>query len=164
MQHDYHIKPSSQMSELKDIITANIEQIIAEGETFKMVVTGYSMLPLLGYGRDTIVVRRTAANEDIVGRIAMFRAVDGHIIVHRVIGVKGDKVVLRGDGNLAQCEKCRRGAILGVVESVVRESQREVSCTSRWWRVRERIWLAMPMIVRRYALGVIRRLANLKRK
>lgn len=152
------------MADIKDIITTNIEQIIATGETFKIVVTGYSMLPMLGFGRDTIVVRRTMPNEDIVGRIAMFRSERGHIVVHRVLRVDGAGVVtLRGYGNIAQYERVRREDIIGVVESVIRESGREVSCISRWWRVRERLWIGLPRIVRQYVLAVIRRVANLKR-
>lgn len=150
------------MTNIKSVITSNIEQVVAVGDSFKMVVTGYSMLPLLGFGRDTIVVRRIGTDEVIDGRIAMFRARDGRIIVHRVIGIEDDVVVLRGDGNVVQCERCRRSDVIGVVESVIRESQREVSCQSRWWRIRERMWLALPMLLRRYALGVIRRVANYK--
>jgi hypothetical protein len=152
------------MSDIKQKLTSNIEHIVNPGETFKMVVTGYSMLPLLGYGDDTIILRRTTEDEDIAGRIAMFRASDGHIIVHRIISIKNGVVTLRGDGNIVQCEKCLRSEILGVVECVVRQSGREVSCISLCWRMRERMWLIQPMIVRRYALAIIRRMANLKRR
>ena len=69
---------------LPEIAKDNIESLVPVGEQFKIVVTGYSMLPLLGYGHDTIVVRRTDDTEPIMGRIAMFRAKDRHIIVHRV--------------------------------------------------------------------------------
>ena len=163
-QHCCHIKRLWAMSSIQQKLTSHIEQIVKPGETFKMVVTGYSMLPLLGYGRDTIILHRTTDDEDIMGRIAMFRASDGHIVVHRIIAVEGDVVTLRGDGNILQCESSLRKDILGVVESVVRESGHEVSCLSRWWRVRERVWLAMPMFIRRYALAIIRRMANLKRR
>ena len=135
----------------------NIEEIVPVGESFRLFVRGFSMLPLLGYGRDNIIIRRTTEDEDIVGRIAMFRTSTNHIIVHRVVEVKDGIVTLQGDGNPYTREKCRRSEIVGVVESVIRESGREVSCTTRGWRTREHIWLAQPAIVRRYALAIIRR-------
>jgi hypothetical protein len=145
-------------------IIDNIEDIIAVGDSFEMVVTGHSMLPLLGCGRDRILVRRVAEDYPILHRMAMFRAADGHIVVHRVIKDAAGEVVLQGDGNLYQCERCRRDEIIGVVERVVRQSGRVVDCTSRWWRFRERVWLAQPLIVRRYALAVMHRWLNFKEK
>ena len=69
----------------------NIENIVEVGGNFRMIVTGYSMLPLLGYGHDHIIVRRTDLSEPIHGRIAMFRTPNRRIIVQRVIEIDGDK-------------------------------------------------------------------------
>lgn len=145
-------------------IIDNIEDIIAEGDSFELVVTGHSMLPLLGCGRDRILLRRVAVDYPILNRMAMFRAADGHIVVHRVIQDSLGEVVLRGDGNIYQCERCRRDEIIGVVERVVRQSGRVVDCTSRWWRLRERIWLSQPRFVRKYALAVIQRWSRFRNK
>lgn len=142
----------------------NIESLVPTGERFKIVVTGYSMLPLLGYGRDTIVVRRTDNEEPLMGRITMFRAKDKHIIVHRVIAEDGDNITFQGDGNPYQREHAKRSDVVGVVEEVIREDGRTVSCTTPSWRRRERVWLSQPTIVRRYALAILRRMANCKRK
>ncbi|MBQ8493693.1 MAG: S24/S26 family peptidase [Alistipes sp.] len=149
---------------LTEVAKDNIESLVDPGESFKIVVTGYSMLPLLGYGRDTIVVRRTYSDEPIGGRIAMFRAKDRHIIVHRVIAVDGDNVTFQGDGNPYQREHCKRGDVVGVVDEVIREDGRTVSCITRRWRLRECVWLCQHTLVRRYALAILRRLANCKRK
>ena len=142
----------------------NIESLVECGSQFRMVVTGYSMLPLLGYGRDHIMVRRIDHNEPIEGRIAMFRSANRHIIVHRVLGVDGEMVIFQGDGNLYQKERCRRDEVIGVVDSVIRESGKVVSCTTASWRRRERMWLCLPLLVRRLVLGILRRCANFKRR
>lgn len=152
------------MKQSEYIAKLNIEQLVEPGELFKMYVKGYSMLPLLGYGRDEIVLRRTTTEEDIAGRIAMFRTLDGRIIVHRIIDIKDGIVTLRGDGNIEQCERCAREDIIGIVESVVRGNGRTISCTTRWWHTRERIWLGQPKLVRRYALAIMRRWCNFKRR
>ena len=76
--------------------------------------------------------------------------------------VKETKDRFRDDGNPYKQERCHRNDIVGVVESVIREDGREVSCTTRAWHIRERMWLILPAIVRRYALGIMRRMHRLK--
>ncbi len=142
----------------------NIEHLVAVGESFELHVKGYSMLPMLGYGDDIIIVRRVDTEESIVGRIAMFRGMRGQIIVHRVLSVEKERVVLRGDGNIIQTEECQRGEIIGVVDKVRRESGKVVDCTTPKWRRRERLWLSTPRWVRGKMLGVMRRWLDFKRK
>lgn len=148
------------MSRLLD----NIEELIPVGNSFELRVTGYSMLPLLGRRGDTIIVRRTTTTEPIIGRIAMFRKSNGHIVVHRVREINDGVVTLMGDGNIRDMEQCPRESIVGVVEHVRRSSGQVVSCSSRWWRMREKMWLWQPRIIRRYALAIIRRWINWRDK
>lgn len=147
-----------------DIATADITELLEEGSTFKIVVRGYSMLPLLGFGRDAIILRRVDPSEDISGRIAMFRNDNGRIVVHRIIGINSGIVSLRGDGNLYQVEQCKREEIIAVLESVIRENGKEVSCTSPRWHRKERVWLSTPLWMRRYALAILRRVADFRNK
>lgn len=142
----------------------NIESLVDIGQSFELRVTGWSMLPMLGRGNDTIIVRRIAVEEDILGRIAMFRERDGHIVVHRVKSVDNGIVTLMGDGNTKGIERCPRERIIGVVEYVRREGGEVVSCTSRWWRTKERMWLIQPRFVRRYTLAIMRRWLKMKNR
>lgn len=152
------------MTKIAEITTRSIEDIIEVGELFKIVVTGYSMLPLLGQGRDTIVLRRIDSIEDISGRIAMFRNDKGQIVVHRVISIENGVVTLRGDGNLYQVEQCPRTEIIAILEGVIRENGKEISCTSKQWRRKERRWLALPLWMRRYILAILRRWCEFRNK
>ena len=152
------------MSNRRDIATTDITELLEESSIFKIVVRGYSMLPLLGFGHDTIILRRVNNSEDISGRIAMFRNENGRIVVHRIIGINSGIVSLRGDGNLYQVEQCKREEIIAVLESVVRENGKEISCTSRHWHRMERLWLNTPLWMRRYALAILRRVANFRNK
>ena len=152
------------MSNRRDIATTDITELLEESSIFKIVVRGYSMLPLLGFGHDTIILRRVDKSEDISGRIAMFRNENGRIVVHRIIGINSGIVSLRGDGNLYQVEQCKREEIIAVLESVVRENGKEISCTSRHWHRMERLWLNTPLWMRRYALAILRRVANFRNK
>ena len=158
-----HVWSTKLLLRMKQVLD-NIENIVAEGECFELRVKGYSMLPMLGMGDDVIIVQRVGTEADIVGYVAIFRGSHGQIIVHRVLSVEGDKVVLRGDGNIVQTEVCRRSEIIGIVVKVRRASGKVVDCESRRWRWCERVWLRLPKIVRRYLLAVLRRVAEYKQK
>lgn len=159
-RHDCRMKQYMKQESLLN----DIESLVDVGDCFVLRVSGYSMLPLLGHGGDDIIVRRIATDQDIMHRIAMFRTPQKKIIVHRVIAVNGDEVILQGDGNLYEVERCSRADIVGVVESVRRRSGREVSCTTNKWRRCERLWLSQPLIVRRYLLAIMRRWFDFKNK
>ena len=141
----------------------NIESIIAVGERFELSVTGFSMLPLLGRPGDTIIVRRTTECEDIVGRIAMFRGSQHNIIVHRVLRINEGIVTLKGDGNPHLEERTPRSEIIGVVESIHR-GKKIIDCTSKSWRRKEKMWLATPIILKKYILAIMRRWMNFRYK
>lgn len=145
------------MSNIEDITKRNLESIIGNGETFILSVTGRSMLPLLGRGDSKIILRRVSKDEDIYGRIAMFRATNGHIVIHRVIRIEGDDVILKGDGNIVQEERCSRSEIIAVVEQVLYSNGDIVECSSWQWRVKEHIWLSTPLFIRRYVLALLHR-------
>ena len=119
----------------------NIELLVPVGQSFELHVKGYSMLPMLGFGDDVIIVRRIDAEEHIVGRIAMFRGAQNQIIVHRVLSVTD-----------------------GVVDKVRREGGEVVDCTTPRWRRIERLWLSLPRWVRGKMLGAMRRWLDYKRK
>lgn len=146
-------------------ILAECENLVAIGETFKLHIRGHSMLPLLGRGRDNVIVRRTSIDEPLeVGRIVLFRAHDRHLVAHRIRRIEDDRITMQGDGNPVATELCSRRDIIGVIEAVERESGKVVSCTSAKWRRKERLWLSMPFVVRRYTLAVMRRWLNRKTK
>lgn len=149
---------------MSNCLVDRFEEAVDYGECFNIRVDGTSMLPLLGYGRDTIIIRRTRTDEPIVGRIAMYRLGPKHYVTHRVVKVENDVVTLLGDGRITYDEPIRRDMVVGVVEGVIRKSGRKLSCTSRLWRFREWLWLSQPMIVRRYALAIIRRWIKLTKR
>ena len=94
----------------------------------------------------------------------MYRLGPKHYVTHRVVKVENDVVTLLGDGRITYDEPIRRDMVVGVVEGVIRKSGRKLSCTSRLWRFREWLWLSQPMIIRRYALAIIRRWMKLTKR
>lgn len=73
-----------------------IDEAFAAGKTFKIPITGTSMLPLLVQGRDYAVIKR-AVEHLKVGDVPLYRRADGSFLLHRVVGFDGDNYIMCGD-------------------------------------------------------------------
>jgi SOS-response transcriptional repressor LexA len=149
---------------MKNCKIDRLEEFVEYGECFEVRVNGESMLPLLGYGSDTLIIRRVDTHEPIEGRIAMYRPAPNHYITHRVMRTDGNNVYLLGDGRLTYDAPIPRDNIVGIVEGVIRQDGHKESCTSLSWRIRERLWLMQPLIIRRFTLAIIRRWMKLTKR
>lgn len=141
-----------------------IEETTKEGKCFEVRVSGDSMLPLLGDRRDRLIVRHISSSDAIIGRIVMYRTSPGHYIVHRVVKIENNIVTMLGDGRLTYDTPTKRENIIGVVEGVIRHNGKTEYCNTHSWRLRERIWLAQPMLLRRCSLAIIRRWRRITHK
>ena len=81
-------------------------------------VKGYSMLPFIRDGRDSVELRGKVELE--VGDIALARLGNGHFVLHRIWEIEGERVILMGDGNIAGKEVCTRGDVIGVASKIFR--------------------------------------------
>lgn len=75
-----------------------------------------------------------------VGDIIMARVDEGYPVVHRIIGIDGDRITLTGDGNLGFKEHCHRQQVIAQGLFVVDQNGRKKSLTSQealrkwhWW-------------------------------
>ena len=142
---------------MSNCIIDRIEGSVAFGECFEVRIEGLSMLPLLGRDGDRVIVRRIDTTEPIVDRIVMCRVAPKYYITHRAMSIENDMVTMLGDGRLTYDAPVSRNKIIGIVEGVIRKNGKVEHCNSRSWRLRERLWLAQPMILRRFSLAIIRR-------
>lgn len=94
-----------------------IEDVLAEEGVYVSATSGISMLPLLREGRDTVLIRPAEGRLKKYD-VALYRA-GGRYVLHRVIGVRPDGYVIRGDNCVAR-ELVRDGQILGVLDGVWR--------------------------------------------
>ena len=102
-------------------------------------------------------------DELTVGRIVLFH-LGNRWIVHRIRHRDGERFIMAGDGNYRKTERCSAQEIIGIVDSVIRSDGRRIDCTSRSWRMAERLWLALPALCRRYITAVMRRILDRKRQ
>ncbi len=140
-----------------DIFFAEVESLLSENRTVEILLRGNSMRPLLRDGRDKAAMCRYDGGNIAIGDIMLFRYRGNHVM-HRVIGIDGDRVVFAGDGNYKLVEIVTREDIVARVTTIIRPSGKRIACDSRKWRTWSRLWLMLPREVRRVILGVMRRI------
>lgn len=137
-----------------EVLLPQVEAMIAEGTSVTLRVKGNSMLPFIVGDRDSVVLTRPARL--LKGDIVLVRLADRRYVLHRIIDLQGDKVTLRGDGNLLGSEHCLANDISGKVTKIVRNGK-YIETDSAAENRKVALWeTALP--IRRYLLAIYRRL------
>lgn len=137
-----------------------IVRLLDEGHTVTLLLRGFSMRPFLEDGRDKALLVK--AKNPAVGAPVLAEISEGHYVLHRIVKIKGDEVVLRGDGNI-NVEYCRLEDIKGEAIGFYRKGRETLDKTnSLKWCVYSFFWTRL-LPVRRYLLAIYRRVIN-KRK
>ena len=139
------------------IFFSEVESHLREGKSVVIPVKGYSMLPFIRDGRDSVELRGKVELE--VGDIALARLGNGHFVLHRIWEIDGERVILMGDGNISGKEVCSRGDIIGVASKIFR-GKKVIDCTSAAYVRNVKIWRRL-LPIRRYILAIYRRLIKL---
>ena len=136
-----------------EIIQSAIK-LVQEGLRVTFPVKGYSMLPFIIGSKESVDLVKP---ENILVGHVVLAWVDGcRFVVHRIIEIKGDEVVLMGDGNIAGVEHCRLEDVAALAINVVTPKGKHHSLYSPW-RVRaSRLWWRL-LPLRRWILAIYRR-------
>ena len=140
------------------IFFSEVESHLREGKSVVIPVKGYSMLPFIRDGRDSVELRSKVELE--VGDIALARLGNGHFVLHRVWEIDGERVILMGDGNISGKEICHIGDILGVAQKIMKRDGKVIECTDPSYLKKVKLWRRL-LPIRRYILAIYRRLIKL---
>lgn len=140
-----------------EIFFAEVERMIAEGDSVIIKVKGNSMRPLIRSDRTSVRLSPCDVSTLELGDVVLFRYRGRHVM-HRIIERREDDLLLAGDGNYKQVERCRLGDVVAKVDAVIRPDGKVIACDSRRWRTASRCWLALPQFVRRCILSAMYRL------
>ncbi len=93
---------------------------LSEGGIVKFSPKGFSMWPALRPDKDTVYISRTSeySRSDIV--LAFCEHPRG-VFLHRISQVLPDGVILMGDTNLYQTERCRYADVIGKIVGIERD-------------------------------------------
>ena len=142
------------MTELTDtMIIEEAVRMTREGLAVTFLVKGRSMLPFIYGGIDSVIL--TAPGKVKKGDAVLARIGKDHYVLHRIVGIDGDKVELMGDGNIAGRETCRISDILARADEVVGADGRHerLEASSRF---AIRLWMRLRP-VRRWLLAIYKR-------
>ena len=131
-----------------------VEKMLNKGHTVTLPLKGYSMRPFLENGRDKallIKVQQLKKGDPVLAEVR-----PEHYVLHRIVAIHSNRVVLCGDGNLAN-EYCRqedvRASVIGFYRKGRTTLDRIDGCK---WRIYSMIWVNLRPF-RRILLGVYRR-------
>lgn len=147
--------------EAKELMFANeqllpeIIKMLDEGHTVTLRLRGFSMRPFLEDNRDKAMI--TKARNIKRGDAVLAEDTYHHYVLHRIISIKGDNVILRGDGNI-NVERCKRDDVKGFVIGFYRKGRKQMDKTNGLkWCIYSFLWCTLfPM--RRYLLAFYRKI------
>lgn len=137
------------------VLLPEIVKMIEEGHTVTLRLRGFSMRPFLEDNRDKALLTKplnVKMGDPVLAEIA-----PGHFVLHRIVAIDGQKVTLRGDGNLSD-EHCQLSDIRASVVGFYRKGRTTLDRTDGTkWRVYSWLWMHLYPI-RRYLLAFYRRI------
>ena len=114
-----------------------VESELSRNGSFASVTKGVSMRPLFSTCRDMIVVKPLASppkKYDVV----LYRGAGGEYILHRIIKVRDDLYIIRGDNTYSK-EYVPKDAVIGVLTSFNRKGK-SGSPASFSFKLYSRLW------------------------
>lgn len=119
-------------------MNSNIEKQLSEQGVYVSTTVGWSMFPMLRNRKDRIVVLPVGDQRLKKYDLPLYRRPDGKYILHRIIGVKEDHYIIRGDNTYCK-EHVPDAWILGYVSEFYRNGK-HVSSDSKAYRAYVVFW------------------------
>lgn len=130
-----------------EVLLGEVARLLKEGREVVITPKGRSMLPFIRNEIDRVKLRYP--DKLSVGDIALAHF-GGSYVMHRVIAIKGNEVVLMGDGNLKETEHGDRSDVVGVVVEIISPNDHHHQPGKAWlWR--------HTLFLRKYLLKVYRK-------
>ena len=144
-----------------------VEKEIEERGSFASVTKGVSMRPLFKTHRDMIVISRIEKplkKYDVI----LYRGPGDEYILHRILKIKGDILIVRGDNNYFK-EYVPKGNVIGVLTAFNRKGRSGSPC-SLSFKIYSRLWRYIYPLrylfvkTKRLLSGIKRKLIGAKKK
>ena len=137
------------------VLIPEIIKLIDDGHTVTLRLKGFSMRPFLEDGRDKALLTKPISPK--VGDPVLAEITPLHFVLHRIINIDGEKVTLRGDGNLRN-EECTLADIKGAVIGFYRKGREKLDRTDgKKWKIYSWFWTRL-FPIRRYLLAFYRKI------
>ena len=134
------------------VIFREAEAALKKGKPVVIRVVGKSMEPFLIDGKDVVKITPLFSDKLHRGDVVLFKVNDFYCL-HRIIQIKGNRIILCGDGIYQSIEEIIQENVIGVLDSVIRESGEVIACKSMKWKIKSYVWMAL-FPLRRYLLSI----------
>lgn len=132
-------------------LDSSVETELREHGVYASVTSGTSMRPLFKTNRDMIIVKRPDGPLKKYD-VALYRGSLGKYILHRVIAVRDDVYLIRGD-NTFVIERVAKERVIAVLTEFNRKGKRH-SVDDNGYRLYSRIWTFIYPVRYLYHLGL----------
>lgn len=147
------------------LVLGTLLEHISDGKSVRVTATGRSMLPTFRPNVDTIILSPASADALTVGDVVFFNRGDA-VCVHRIIARKGDRLIIRGDGNTARSlEPARISSVFAVVSGGTMHGGKPFTVEDRRWKENTRLvmkyfpliarWHQLMRVLRVYPLSIL---------
>lgn len=96
--------------------------VLQTSDEISVLTSGASMRPMLRQHRDVVVIKRIdrALKK---GDVVLYPGGDGRFILHRIMRIKKDGFIIRGDNNYFTEKNVKKENIVGILKEFYREGQ-----------------------------------------
>ena len=141
------------------IIIQEAIRLVDEGISVTFPVKGWSMLPFIIGGKESVILQKPATPK--VGDVVLAWVEGCRYVVHRIIRCEGSQVTLMGDGNVAGTERCTIDDVKAIATHVVDADGRKHDLYCGWRRWAAKVWFRL-LPIRRYLLAILRRVKRIQ--
>ena len=120
-----------------DLFLGEVEVLLRQGQPVRIKPRGRSMEPFIHEETDEVILQKV--RHLAVGQIVLAHLPEGNHVLHRVIRIKGDTVILMGDGNLHGTEQCTKHQVYGIVSQIIR-GNKTINVFSKTVQIKAWIW------------------------
>ncbi len=138
-----------------------IKEILKEGKTVWITVTGNSMYPFLREDMDSVELSAATLETIRKGDIVLIRRLTGEYILHRVIRKEEDCFYMVGDAQRWIEGPLKPEQLIAVVTEIKRKNH-QFTCKNPLWRLLVGFWINI-IPFRNYFIKVIRAFSKLRR-
>lgn len=138
-----------------------ISEIIKQGQSARILVSGSSMYPFLRDGIDSVELNRASFGGLKRGDIVMIRRADGTYVMHRILRIRRDCLYIVGDAQKWIEGPVQPDQLVAVVTSIWRKDQ-QISCSNIAWKLLSQAWLIL-LPVRDLILRIYNKISGLRK-
>jgi hypothetical protein len=128
-------------------VKADIEELLAEGQTVQLHPQGYSMYPLFVPGRDEAVIAPIGDRSVKRGDVVLYRRDHGILVLHRIQRVTPKGIYLVGDNQTEVEGPLRPDQVRGILVAFVRRGK-YTRTTQPLYALISRVWLFLRPVRR----------------